>query len=256
MKRIIFIIFLFTFSIAQADPWIDEKVSLQFGDLADPLFSNSSVIFGPPTGSVLGISGSLDVLNIGSGGEIIVKFTDNLVFDGPGPDFTIFENPFYRVDAGGSPSFDKVFTEPAYVSVSDTGTTWVTFLTDYTGPSPLAAGENPNPVWFSGFAGIQPVFSSPSNGIDPLDPLMSGGDVFDLADVATEAAALGVDLQNIRYIRIRDVKVGVGQDDDGDVIPGAPGAVNGFDLDAIAALNSLETPEYSAVEGEMWYQYE
>lgn len=255
MNRLLSIILFLVAAVcaAHADPWIDELVSVNFGSPADPFFVDPDVIFGPPTGSTPGISGSLDVLNIGVGGEIIVKFTNNILVDGPGPDFTIFENPFYRTDTGGSPEFEKVFSEPAYVSVSDTGTTWVTFQTDYTGPFPLPGGTHPDPAWFSGFAGIQPVFSSPSNGIDPLDPLVSGGDVFDLADVAVEAAALGINLQNIQFIRITDVIVGTGTDSGGDTIPAAPAAVNGFDLDAIAALNSIS---YTAADDDLWVQYD
>ncbi|GAB4321890.1 MAG: hypothetical protein Kow0059_16760 [Candidatus Sumerlaeia bacterium] len=242
---------------AQPDPWVDRIVSITWGNPRDEAFGSMGVVFGSPRGSTPGISGSLDVLNIGVGGEIVLAFTNNVLFDGPGPDLTIFENPFYRVDQGGAPQFDKVFCEPAFVSVSDTGTTWVTFHTDYSGPYPLPAGQYPDPDWFSGFAGIRPVFSNPSNGIDPLDPAVSGGDAFDLADLSAEAAALGVDLDNIRFVRIRDVIVNSGTDDDGDTIPAAPAAANGFDLDAVAALNWRPAADaVTAADAQLWSAFE
>jgi len=79
----------------------------------------------------------------------------------------------------------------------------------------------------TGLAGQTPVLSNPDNGIDPLDPLVSGGDTFDLASVGLAWAA---------YVRITDP--GASIPDPGNMIP--PGTSAGFDLDAIAALHACD----------------
>jgi len=62
------------------------------------------------------------VVSLGCGGSIIVSFSPNAIVDGPGVDFTVFENPFW---IGGNSN--DVYAEPGEVSVSDDGTTWHTF---------------------------------------------------------------------------------------------------------------------------------
>ena len=157
-----------------------------------------------------------------------LEFVDNVVLDGPGVDFTVFENPFMTTVLGfvGDP-----FAEPGRVSVSQDGTTWHVFTACETAPL--------DPPLHPGCAGVFPTLS------DPLDPLTphpsiptetpitdvigvpqatvvvpdgSGGDSFDLEDVGLTWA---------RFVRIEDVGPALGQS----------GTV-GFDLDAVAAVNS------------------
>jgi hypothetical protein len=161
-----------------------------------------TIVYGPPVGAGT-LSGSLDVLTLGGGGEIVVGFGGNAIVDGPGPDFTLFENPWY---IGGDPT--DIWAEPGIVSVSDDGVSWVDF--------PCSSAAYP----YTGCAGWHPVLSNPANGISPMDPTQSGGDTFDLADVGVTHA---------RYIRIRDVSFR----------GGAP--TEGFDLDAAVILNA-ESP--------------
>ena len=136
------------------------------------------IVMGPPRGGGDN-QGSLDVLSLGDGGVITLAFGDETIVDGPGPDFIVFENPFY---AGGNP--DAVFAELATVAVSDDGTTWTSF--------PCTALEAP----FGSCAGWHPVEANPgSNHVDPTDPNVAGGDAFDLADIGVTAA---------KYVRITD----------------------------------------------------
>jgi hypothetical protein len=158
------------------------------------------IIYGPPEPASVG--GSLDVLSLGRGGSIVFGFGGNAIVDGPGPDLLVFENPFlYEVDGGL-----VVFAELGEVSVSDDGVTWATF--------PCKQDAAP----FTGCAGWNPVLSSPTNGISPLDPTKAGGDPFDLADVGLASA---------RFVRVRDVSN----------YGGPPNA--GFDLDAAAIVNAM-----------------
>jgi hypothetical protein len=182
------------------------------------------VVLGGPRGAGA-FNGSLDVVSLGAGGQITVAFHGSLIVDGPGLDFTVFENPFL-VPSGniaGPP-----FAEAARVSVSADGVNFVDF------PCALDDGAGLHP----GCAGVYPVFANADEPLAPaatepttlpiaaligarlpLDlPDGSGGDSFDLADVG---------LQGARFVRIVS---GPGR------LPNGGGQA-GFDLDAIAAIN-------------------
>ena len=165
------------------------------------------IVLGPPRGGGL-VQQSLDVVSLGNDGTITLRFDLPVICDGPGPDLTVFENAFHV----GTPD-GKVFEEYGIVSVSQDGTTFVDFPYD--------------PVTHAGLAGRVPVLSAPGNGIDPLDPSVSGGDTFDLADVG---------LAWVAYVRITDP--GAAIPDPGNLIP--PGDKGGFDLDAVAALHACD----------------
>ena len=123
------------------------------------------IVLGPPVGGGDGM-GSLDVLSLGTGGEIVLSFEPNAIVDGPGVDFIVFENAFL---AAGDPQ--NPAAELAEVSVSEDGVTWTTF--------PCTATAYP----YGACAGWRTVKSSPRNGISPVNPALAGGDPFDLADV-------------------------------------------------------------------------
>ena len=156
------------------------------------------IVLGPPLPPE-SRNGSLDVLSLGAGGEIVVGFGERRIVDGPGADFVVFENPF-EVDDGG------IFAELGEVAVSTDAVHWRTFSCD---PDPEAE------AW-PGCAGWRIVEAFDVEAMDPLEPGSTGGDPFDLADVGLESA---------RYVRVRDVS-GLGE---------APSA--GFDLDAIGAVH-------------------
>jgi len=110
-----------------------------------------------------------DVVSLGKGGFLALGF-EQPVIDGPGPDFTVFENAFFYGD-------NEVFDEWMIVAVSEDGQAWHTF------PYDTLTG--------AGMAG-----RTPTNGAaNPLDPAVSGGDSFDMA-------ALG--LSKVRYVRMTD----------------------------------------------------
>jgi hypothetical protein len=181
------------------DPFIDLVVQFDAGAgggyHSDRL---PAIIEGPPQGTGDG-SGSTDVLSLGSGGVIVVRLGQEIV-DGPGPDFTVFENPF-RFGT-------SVYAEPGIVGVSDDGILFTDFPCD------------PDAGSVATCAGMHPVYASSSSGISPLDPSVSGGDPLDLA-------AIG--LTRARYVRIRDLGLGPAPQ----VSP-----TQGFDLDAIAVIHA------------------
>jgi hypothetical protein len=165
------------------------------------------VVLGPPVGGGAD-QGSLDVVSLGTGGSIVLGFSDVIV-DGPGTDFLVFENPFLT---SGQPDF-----ELAQVSVSDDGVTWTSFPCTATGVSTTGYGT---------CAGWHPVYSSPTDGISPLDPAVAGGDPFDLATIGVTSA---------RFVRVVDVGVDYTQET---CLAGSTAKTNGFDLDAVSIVNA------------------
>jgi hypothetical protein len=221
---------------ATADPFLDAVVSRRIGTGGGAHDADlPGVVLGPPRGGGA-FTGSLDTFSLGLGGQIVVEFRDNVVVDGPGPDFTVFENAFLPTGATTLPPF----AEPGTVSVSADGNTWSTF--------PCAVAE---PPFFAGCAGVYPVFANadepasasplmPSTAPigtlvdvrldDFVPPAGSGGDTFDLATVGLAA---------IRFVRI-----------DGSQAAFGLAQLAGFDLDAIAGLHSVETSGLPDADGD------
>lgn len=197
-------------SVIREDRFVTEVVSFTPGECAGfGATKMPGVIEGPPVGAGE-LAGSLDVVSFGKGGELVVSFGDNAIVDGPGVDFIVFENAFW---AGGNP--DAPAVDLGEVSVSEDGTTWKTFT--------CTPGTTPP---FGDCAGWHPVYSSPSNGISPVDPVTAGGDQYDIGKVG---------LTEVRFVKIRDLST--------QECPSPPNRpVNlGFDLDAIAIVNA-KTP--------------
>jgi len=185
-------------TLAPGSPFGVRIVSMSIGDGAG--FGSDrlpDVVLGPPRGAGTSM-GSLDVLSLGIGGEIVIEL-GTPAEDGPGADILVFENAFY---ISGSP--DNVYAEPGFVALSEDGEHFVEL------------GCEPSARPYAGCAGAHPVLANPdANEIDPLDPTAAGGDAFDLLDAGLARAL---------FVRIRDA--GLGR------ISGA--MTDGFDLDAVA----------------------
>ncbi len=160
----------------QGDPWADSVVSVNYGTGAgfgQDYFPEN--VLGPPDSNATPFQPAADaaeLLSLGSGGEIVLAFLDGGISNGPGYDFTIFENPFF---IGGDTL--QVFRETGFVAVSQDGILWLEFPWD--------------PLTLNGLAGVTPV----NGNADPTDPANSGGDSFDLADLGLASAT---------YLRITD----------------------------------------------------
>jgi hypothetical protein len=180
------------------------------------------VVLGPPRGGGQ-TQGSFDVVSLGIGGSIVLRFDAPVICDGPGADFTVFENAFYAGSVTG-----PLFDEYGYVAVSQDGETFIEL------PYDAETGE--------GLAGRTPVSSNPDNDVSALDPSVSGGDSFDLAATGLAWAS---------YVRITDVAGAIADLGDLPQFSVAPSA--GFDLDAVAAVHAcdpatLSTPTPSPTE--------
>ena len=168
----------------------------------------------------------------------MLRFDDNVIADGPGDDFTVFENAFLAFN-GATLTIERPFADPAVVSVSQDGSTWHTF--------PCQLVTNPaQGVFYPGCAGVYPVFSTggaphvafqtPGDMgdlvglpvIPPPAPGGAGGDSFDLADVGLAWA---------RYVRIEDANFPTGD-------PYGPNNA-GADVDAVGAIHAVPPTDWN-----------
>jgi len=205
-------------ALVPASRFVTEVVSFAPTDCAGfGVASMPGIVEGPPVGGGT-THGSTDVVSLGSGGSIVVGFAPNAIVDGPGPDFIVFENPFWIAN---DPS--NVYAEPGEVSVSDDGVTWTTFPCTPTFDPQATDGTGTAPP-YGPCGGWQVVYSNPQNGVSPLDPTVSGGGAYDLATIGVTHA---------RYVRIVD------RTDEACPEAGAEKpTTNGFDLDAVAIVNA------------------
>lgn len=148
------------------------------------------------------------ILSLGMGGEIVLRFDRHAIVDRPGADFTVFENAFHYTIGGR----ERLFAEPAEVAVSRDGIEFIPFPFDS--------------LTLAGCAGV-----TPTNGDrNPGDPSISGGDRFDIGQ-------LGLD--SVRYVRLRDVTAIISGNRqhpfwDPTLTGASPNA--GFDLDAVVRV--------------------
>lgn len=213
------------------------------GIVAGSGFGITSRILGGPRGEGHD-NGSLDVLTLGVGGSVTVAF-DGVVFDGPGDDFTVFENGLWF---GGG-----FYGELLFVEVSSDGIAWARFPNHSGTPAPLALFDTYDPALVSGFGGNREVYANVvTNSIDAFDSAVSGGDAFDLALLAGHPLVqTGIlDLASVRYVRLVDV-LGDGSafDSDGRPIYDPTGGTASADVDAVAAIH-LDAPV--AVQKSSW----
>ncbi|MCD4848234.1 MAG: T9SS type A sorting domain-containing protein [Candidatus Aegiribacteria sp.] len=165
-------ILIFLLCISTADPWADGSPDVMYGEGAG--FGQEYYpenILGPPdpdATTTFPACSESELLTLGTNGWVVLEFIDNIILDGAGPDFSVFENVF---------QFGTIyFRECAFVEVSQDGFCWVMFPWDAESLEGLAG------VW-------------PTTGDDPTDPDVSGGDQFDLADIG---------LSWIKYVRLTD----------------------------------------------------
>jgi hypothetical protein len=212
----------------------------------DASFSDPTLALGGPQGGGTTMGGT-DTYNLGVGGSMTLGFDlagqPRGITNLPGPDFTVFENPFYD---GGDPT--ECYAELMFVEVSSDGTDFAQFPVVSNTPGPVGPYGTINPANVSGFAGVHPVLANVlTNSINPFDPTVSGGDSFDLSALVNDPLVLSgkVNLSAIRYVRLQDV-LGDGslKDKNGNPIydPTDTGD-NGADVDAIAVINGTNLPE-------------
>lgn len=167
----------FGFNLVYAQsPWASSVFDYQFG--TSQTVGQSPDVFpanvlGPvtaPVGPTVPAVSPEQVVSLGKSGFVVLGFEAPII-NGPGADFTVFENAFI-IQSGG------VFEEWLRVAVSPDGVNWFTF------PYDSLTG--------AGLAGRTPTGAAGSNFGDTTQ---SGGDFFDLA-------LLGLD--TVQFVRLSD----------------------------------------------------
>ena len=165
---------------------------------------------------------STDIVVLGDAGRITLTF-GGAIYNGAGADFAVFEN-----------SFSDTFLELAFVEVSSNGVDFFRFPSYSFTPAPVGGFGNIDPTNIDGLAGkYRQGFGTP----------------FDLSALAGTA---GLDVDNVRFVRIVDV-IGRGQEFDNYPSQlGGPHAIydpypttgsGGFDLDAVGVIHFAPVPE-------------
>jgi hypothetical protein len=218
-----------------ADPYADRV--RQFAPLSAGGYGSAQVpnnVTGPPDGKDTFSPAfrqeelvSLHASN-GGGGSIVLEFTDNIVRNGPGLDFTVFENVFF---VGRDPS--NRFMEPAVVEVALWEGEWQRLPFAVNPPADGLVNLRHPGYYAHGFAGV-----NAATGDDPTDPSRSGGDSFDYDPSGRSP------LTWIKFIRItatgdkslRDVSGNaVAHTRENNALAGT--GSSGFDLDAVSAVH-------------------
>lgn len=174
---------------------------------------------------------SFDIVSLGNGGSITLTFGGS-IYNGPGADFAVFEN-----------SISDTFLELARVEVSSNGIDFFRFPAYSLTPGPVGAFGNIDPTnlggplvpgtgntFYEGFAGkYRQGFGTP----------------FDLSALS---GTPGLDLNDVRHVRIVDV---LGNGSEFDDFPGTPNRIYdpykttgsaGFDLDAVGVMHFTAAP--------------
>lgn len=194
----------------------------------------SGILYGDPSRAINGVygaglhMGSTDVFSLdrAKDGILIISWSQGSVCDGEGADFSVFENGFRQIPSGA------FFFEPVVVSVSIDGVNYEDFPHSYIGGSgilDIVSEKN----WV-GFAGMTPVLYNETinnfavHGTDPLDPLVAGGDAFDISSLPDTELGLQIKAEGFRYLKLTGAqKLG---------FPSSPSAFGGLaDIDGVYA---------------------
>ncbi len=173
-------------------------------------------------------AGSLDVFSLGRSpgvdDTLVLGWHGAVLFDGPGPDLAVFENPF-DIQGGGR------FMDPVVVEVSADGEGWAAFPHALDGSTSWV--DDPD-VW-RGFAGLTPVrLHAEDNPVDPMSD-DAGGDRFDLSDLDPDDPVVHqIWADGVLQVRLSDASLWTDAQT-GEAFP-HHAASNGPDIDGVYAV--------------------
>jgi hypothetical protein len=203
--------------------------------IGDPVLGTIPANFGSPS-NALGradatTSNTFPVVSLGDGGSITLTFSQPIA-NGPGFDFAVFEN-----------GLDDTFLELAFVDVSSDGVHWVRF------PS---VSDTPTKTQVNGDDSVGTFGTiDPTNINDLAGKFRAGyGTPFDLQELVGLPGSNFLDFSDIKYVKITDVVGSINpafatRDSMGNIINDpwpTPFPSSGFDLDAVAILNTVPEP--------------
>jgi len=190
-------------------------------------FGTPDLVLGQP-------AGTFHVFSLGDGGWMTIAF-DQVIVNGAGPDFAVWENGFINVSV---PPLGMLWAELMFVEVSSNGSDFARFPSVCQNPAPMGGFDCIDPTYYHNVAGKH------ANGNDGRDE----GTPFDLDDLLSDPLVTQglLDLNDIQYVKLIDV-VGDGSTFDSlgnpmwDPYP-TPFGTGGADLDAICVLNTVPIP--------------
>lgn len=191
--------------------------------------TSNRAFFGVPANATGKPGGPSDVVSLGDGGSAVLGFA-HPIFNGPGPDFAVFENGFRKQAAPF-----LYYLELAFVEVSTDGKHFVRF------PSVSLTQDT---VQIDGFGQLDPTKIHNLAG----KYVLGFGTPFDLADLADSS---GIDIDSINYVRIVDVVGDIDSayaryDSRGHVVNDpwpTPFWTGGFDLNAVGVIHEKNNPQ-------------
>ena len=172
---------------------------------------------GKPDGQLL--------VSLGDGGNAVLTF-DSPIYDGPGPDFAVFENPLENAQQPG-----LFFLELGFVEVSSDGENYFRFP---------AVSYVPYDTQVGSFGCVEPQLVH--NLASKYAPLF--GTPFDLEELPDDAK---LDKNRVTHVRIVDVVGTINPDyatydSEGHIVNDpwpTPFSSSGFDLDAVGVIHDL-----------------
>jgi hypothetical protein len=192
--------------------WAVDYMNYLPGENVDEQWQTSQESLGQAEGN------SYNIVSLGKRGEITLVFA-HPVKNSKGYDFAVFEN-----------SYSDTFLELAKVYVSTNGIDFAGFETISNTQNPVASFGNINPENINNFAGkYRQGFGTP----------------FDLEELKSHKLVESgyIDLENINYIKIKDVPGdGSVKDSRGNPVydPYPTAQSGGFDLDGVCSLDGVE----------------
>lgn len=203
--------------------------------IGDPDLGNVLASFGTPANALGRADATTDntfpVVSLGDGGSITLTF-DQPIANGPGFDFAVFEN-----------GLNDSFLELAFVDVSSDGTHWVRFPSVSLTQTTQQINGDDQTVPFGGL--------DPTNINDLAGKYRAGyGTPFDLQELVGMPGSNFLDFSDIKYVKMTDVVGSIDpefatHDSLGHIINDpwpTPFPSAGFDLDAVAILNTVPEP--------------
>ena len=198
---------------------------LELGPMRIDQPENGVVSFGDAAAAVGAPGGTMDVVSLGDGGKATLTFRSP-IYNGPGPDFAVFENGFANAQ-----NQDMYFLELAFVEVSSDGENFFRFPCYFNAPTePQLGGMGCiDPRLIHNFASKYAAFY---------------GTPFDLSDLEDNPL---LNKDRITHVRLVDVVGDIDPryatyDSQGQVVNDpwpTPFNSSGFDLDAVGVINDL-----------------
>lgn len=229
----------------EADPWADAVVAHVAGSNPSPGYTDPSTVLGEPARmSGAGIDPSVvspfasawmptELLSIGSGGEVVVRFDEPVVDDSANPfgiDLIVFGNAFYVDQIPGAGVVGGLFSEGGTIEVSPDGITWTLV------PGAEADGGFPTMGWIDAGPYDELPGREPTDFTRPVDPSIEPSglagttypqllELYDGSGGGTSIDLAPLGLESIRFVRIRSTGgAGIEIDAFADVSPtGTPG---------------------------------